>query len=552
MYEENQNSPYQGAQYSAGAQISGQTSQYRGGGQESGQNAPYQSGMQQFGQNAQYQADAQQFGQNTQYQADAQQPGQNAQYQADAQQPGQNAQYQSGTQQFGQTSQYQGGQQWQGSGVRYENMSSPHYDSASHHENKTSHHRNGHFGKIMMAVCMGLLFGLFAGAGFYAVQLVTGLPGNENTQNAVQSSVADKEETDGNNPLTSNALSSGQDTYLRVLTTEESDITEVVEQTMPSMVSITETYTVSTTYWGQTYTQEGDASGSGIIIGETDDEYIIVTNYHVIEDADEMTVTFINDEEVEAHLKGADATVDIAVISVLKDDLSEDTLDTISVAELGDSDSLVLGQNVIAIGNALGYGQSVTTGIVSAINREITTQSGYTYYCIQTDAAINPGNSGGALLNMAGQVIGINQSKSGGSAVEGMGYAIPISSVRDVIDDLMGRDTLIMVDEDNMGYIGIYMQEVTPEISAYYNIPQGVYVSELVPGGGAEKAGILAGDIIIGIDGNKALTNDGMKRLLKYYAVGEDVDITFLRNENGEYVEHTVTVTLGSKPARSK
>ena len=525
MYEENQNIPYQGS-----AQPADTGEQYQNTSQQYGQSIQYQNSAQQYGQNAQYQSSAQQSGQNAQYQSGTQQFGQNAQYQSGTQQFGQNAQYQNSTQQFGQTSQYG--------------------NNKAHHENKASHRGNGVFGKIMMAVCMGLLFGLFAGAGFYAVQLVTGVSGRTDSQAVTQNAAAVNEGTVANNPSASPALSSGQDTYLRVLTTEESDITEVVEQTMPSMVSITEKYTVSTTYWGQTYTQEGDASGSGIIIGETDDEYIIVTNYHVIEDADEMTVTFINDEEAEAHLKGADATVDIAVISVLKDDLSRDTLDTISVAELGDSDSLVLGQNVIAIGNALGYGQSVTTGIVSAINREITTQSGYTYYCIQTDAAINPGNSGGALLNMAGQVIGINQSKSGGSAVEGMGYAIPISSVRDVIDELMDRDTLIMVDEDNMGYIGIYMQEVTPEISSYYNIPQGVYVSELIPGGGAEAAGIRAGDIIIGIDGNKAVTNDGMKRLLKYYAVGDEVDITFLRNEDGEYVEHTVTVTLGSKPSR--
>lgn len=412
----------------------------------------------------------------------------------------------------------------------------------------------GVFGRLMMAVCMGLLFGLFAGGGFYAVQLVTG----SSSQHTVQESAKPGTETakeETQNSHTQNQATSllgDQETYFRVLTTEETDITEVVEKTMPSMVSITEKYTVSTSFWGQTYTQEAGASGSGIIIGETDDEYIIVTNNHVIEDADEMTVTFISDEEVEAHLKGTDATVDIAVISVLKDDLSKETLEQICVAELGDSDSLVLGQNVIAIGNALGYGQSVTTGIVSALNREVTTQDGYTYECIQTDAAINPGNSGGALLNTAGQVIGINQSKSGGSTVEGMGYAIPITSVRNVIEELMGRDTLVMVDEDDMGYIGIYMQEVTSEIASYYNMPQGVYVAELVPGGGAEKAGIQVGDIIVGIDGNKAITNDGMKRLLRYYAVGDDVDITFMRNVDGEYVEQTVTVTLGNKPVREK
>ena len=239
-----------------------------------------------------------------------------------------------------------------------------------------------------------------------------------------------------------------------------------------------------------------------------------------------------------------------AVISVLKDDLDSDTISQIKVAELGDSDSLVLGQNVIAIGNALGYGQSVTTGIVSALNREVTTSDGNTNTYIQTDAAINPGNSGGALLNTAGQVIGINSNKFGGTSVEGMGYAIPISSVRELIDELMGRDTLVMVDEDDMGYIGIYMQEVTAEISEYYKMPQGVYVSDLAKGGGAEAAGIRVGDIIVGIEGNRAVTTDALKRLLRYYAVGDEIDVTFMRNEDGEYVEHTLTVTLGEKPSR--
>ncbi|MCR4792082.1 MAG: trypsin-like peptidase domain-containing protein [Lachnospiraceae bacterium] len=445
---------------------------------------------------------------------------------------------------------------WQASGQAYQQTQSQTTQQAAgqaYRQAQTSNYpshekKSGRmFGKVMTAICFGLLFGLFAGAGFVAVQKVMGGTGNGASQQTVVSS---EQSTDTTIQPTISSILEDEDTYFRVLTTETTDITEVVERTMPSMVSITETYKITTNYWGQTYTQEAGASGSGIIIGETADEYIIVTNNHVIEDADEMTVTFINGEEAEAHLKGTDATVDIAVISVLKTDLTSDTLATICVAELGDSESLVLGQNVIAIGNALGYGQSVTTGIVSALNREITTQTGYTYECIQTDAAINPGNSGGALLNMAGQVIGINQSKSGGSAVEGMGYAIPISSVKDVINELMGRDTLVAVDEDDMGYIGIYMQEVTPEIAQYYNMPQGVYVSELVSGGGAENAGIRVGDIIVAIDGNKAITNDGMKRLLKYYAAGDDVEITFMRNEDGEYTEHTVTVTLGEKPSR--
>ena len=404
-------------------------------------------------------------------------------------------------------------------------------------------------GKLMLSICMGLLFGLFAGVGFFTVNLVTA---DQIKPEPSPSPVF--EQTTGPQSGAAQGTYLGIDpsipTEVRVLTTEETDITEVVADVMPSMVSITEYYEVSATYWGHTYSQDGEASGSGIIIGETDDEYIIVTNNHVVSDADELAVTFIDDTEVPAYLKGLEPSMDIAVISVLKSDLSDSTIDTIKVAELGDSNSLVLGQNVIAIGNALGYGQSVTTGIISALNREVTTSDGNTNTYIQTDAAINPGNSGGALLNMAGQVIGINSNKIGGSSIEGMGYAIPISSVREIITELMGRDTLIEVGEDDQGYIGIYLQEVTPEISAYYGIPEGIFVTEVDEGSGAEEAGIENGDIIIGFQGSTVTTDASLKRLLKYYAKGDVVEVTFVREEDGEYVEHTVSVTLGERPER--
>lgn len=424
--------------------------------------------------------------------------------------------------------------------------SAPVYTAPVHPSEKG---KTGAFGKVMMSICLGLLFGLFAGLGFYTVNKVTSgqISAVPSPAPVFEQSTAPQENTGSGTYM---GLDPNIPTEFRVLTTEESDITEVVADVMPSMVSITEYYQLSTTFWGQTYTQDSEASGSGIIIGETDDEYIIVTNNHVISDADDMAVTFIDGTEATAYLKGIEPSMDIAVISVLKSDLDDATISSINVAELGDSDGLVLGQNVIAIGNALGYGQSVTTGIVSALNREITTSDGNTGTYIQTDAAINPGNSGGALLNMAGQVIGINSNKMGGSAVEGMGYAIPITSVREVIEELMGRDTLIEVDEDNMGYLGIYMQEVTPEISAYYNIPQGIYVSEVAEGGGAEAAGIENGDIIIGFQGSAVTSNDNLKKLMKYYAVGDEVEVTFLRNEDGEYVEHTVDLILGEKPVR--
>ncbi len=415
---------------------------------------------------------------------------------------------------------------------------------------QTSKKKSG-AGKVMMAICLGLLFGLFAGAGFYSVSMITGSLQKNAVSDVAQTAAPADDKVPAFNLPSADQLANfaDSDKNITVLTTQQSDITEVVADVMPSMVSITEYYTYQTQdFFGQRYSTDLDASGSGIIIGETDDEYIIVTNNHVIEDAKEIEVTFIDDSVAKAYLKGTDPSKDIGVISVLKSDLSDKTLSSIKVAELGDSESLVLGQNVIAIGNALGYGQSVTTGIVSALNREITTSNGYTNYFIQTDAAINPGNSGGALLNISGQVIGINSNKIGETRVEGMGYAIPISSVRDIIEELMGRDTLIEVDEDDMGYVGIYMQEVTPEIAGYYNMPQGIYITGLVENGGAEKAGLMVGDIITGLEGNSITTNDSLKNILKYYAVGDEVEITFMRNSGGKYVEDHVTVTLGKKP----
>lgn len=401
------------------------------------------------------------------------------------------------------------------------------------------------FGKITLVVCLGLFFGIFAGCGFYTVKLAyANISSAFITGSADLSADSDSSQTF----ITADPMISNGETQVTVLTKEETDLTEVVADVMPSMVSITEYYTVSTTYWGQTYTQNGEGSGSGIIIGETDDEYIIVTNNHVVADADDLEITFIDDAKAPAYLKGLDASTDVAVIAVMKDDLEDGTKDSIKIAELGDSNSLVLGQNVIAIGNALGYGQSVTTGIVSALNREITTSDGNTQCYIQTDAAINPGNSGGALLNMAGQVIGINSNKMGGTSVEGMGYAIPITAVRDTIEEFMGRDTLVEVDEDDIGFIGIYMQEVTEEVSDYYGIPVGIYVSKVVEDTGADDAGIKAGDVIVEVNGGSVRTVDSLQKLMKYYAVGDTVEITYMRNEEGEYTEHTVNVTLGEKP----
>ena len=321
---------------------------------------------------------------------------------------------------------------------------------------------------------------------------------------------------------------------------------------MPAMVSIVNNFTETANVFGQQYTQEEAASGSGIIVGKTDDELLIVSNNHVVESADTLTVTFIDGSEAQAQVKGLDSDMDLAVIAVSLNDLSDDTKNAITVATLGSSDDLKLGEPVIAIGNALGYGQSVTNGIVSALNREITLENGSTGTFIQTNAAINPGNSGGALLNMNGEVIGINSNKIGGTAVEGMGYAIPITSASPIIADLMERQTRTKVAEDEVGYIGISLQEVTSQISQMYNMPEGIYVLSVEEGSAAANAGIMKGDIITKFDGSSISSYSDLQKTLQYYAVGDSVTVTVQRPQNGEYVSIELNLTLGSRPASQK
>ena len=339
----------------------------------------------------------------------------------------------------------------------------------------------------------------------------------------------------------------------------ESDVSDVVEKVMPAMVSIVNNFTETANVFGQQYTQEEAASGSGIIVGKTDDELLIVSNNHVVESADTLTVTFIDGSEAQAQVKGLDSDMDLAVIAVSLNDLSDDTKNAITVATLGSSDDLKLGEPVIAIGNALGYGQSVTNGIVSALNREITLENGSTGLengstgtFIQTNAAINPGNSGGALLNMNGEVIGINSNKIGGTAVEGMGYAIPITSASPIIADLMERQTRNKVAEDEVGYIGISLQEVTSQISQMYNMPEGIYVVSVEEGSAAANAGIMKGDIITKFDGSSISSYSDLQKTLQYYAAGDSATITVQRPQNGEYVSVELNLTLGSRPADKK
>lgn len=410
---------------------------------------------------------------------------------------------------------------------------------------KEPRQKKGIFGKVMLSVSLGLCFGLFAGLGFYAVQLGTGqlsLAGGSDsviTGEPASSTYPADENPDGQN---SNV------TYVQYV---QDDISDMVEEVMPAMVSIVNNYvTTSTGMWGQTYSTPGVSSGSGIIVGETDDELLIVTNYHVVEDAESLEVTFIDDTTAEAVVKGTDADMDLAVIAVPVDNLSEETRNAITVAKLGDSDSLKLGEPVVAIGNALGYGQSVTNGIISALNREMTTEDGSTAVYIQTNAAINHGNSGGALLNISGEVIGINAAKIDGSSVEGMGYAIPISSASPIIAELMERETRTeKVDQAEMGYMGITMQAVTDDIADAYDMPKGVYVKEVAEGSAAEAAGILKGDIIVKFDGQRISSSSDLQDTLQYFRAGETAVVTVKRSVNGEYETLDLEITLGTRPA---
>ena len=326
------------------------------------------------------------------------------------------------------------------------------------------------------------------------------------------------------------------------------DVTQVVEAVMPACVSITNNFTQTVQdFWGQIYSQDETASGSGIIIGENEQELLIVTNNHVVDSTEQLYVQFIDGETVEAQVKGTDASADLAVIAVKLDTIADSTKQEICIAKMGDSDSLKIGEPAIAIGNALGYGQSVTTGVISALNRKIeSSNSEEGTSLIQTDAAINPGNSGGALLNMRGEVIGINSNKIGGSSIEGMGYAIPISTARPIIEDLMERQTRTKYSEEERGYLGISCINVTGDLSENFSMPQGIFVAQVYPGTGAEAAGLVRGNIVVAFDGVTVQSQEELTKQMQYYKAGESVEITIMVNSANGYQQKNVTVTLSS------
>ena len=387
--------------------------------------------------------------------------------------------------------------------------------------------------KPVKLVCAGVAFGLVASVTFQTGNYVGTKVFGTTTTNGKTAKTA---QTVDDAKLTTSSSSTGT-----------SDVATIAKNAMPSIVSITNMSVQEVqSFFGGTQQQESTSVGSGIIIGQTDSELLILTNNHVVEGNEKLTVSFVDNESVEANVKGTDSTKDLAVVAVKISDVKDSTMDEIAVATMGDSSKLEVGEQVVAIGNALGYGQSVTSGIVSATERTLDGYEGGTL--IQTDAAINPGNSGGALLNSNGEVIGINTAKVATDSVEGMGYAIPISDASDTIQNLMNQETKTKVSEAEQGYLGIQGVDVSDESAKMYNMPTGVYISDVVKNGGAQQAGLTKGSVITGLEGTTISDMNSLKEQLQYYRVGDKVKVTVqVPGNNGEYTEKTVEVTLGSK-----
>ena len=418
--------------------------------------------------------------------------------------------------------------------------------------------------KAGATIAVAVIFGLVAAVVFQAANFAADRflnTGKSSVQIKTTDSV-DLQETASDDSTADKVLSDS----------ENGTVAAVAQASMPSVVAIT---TVSVqeipSFFGYSSHQYKSAStGSGIIVGDNDDELLIATNNHVVDGATTLSVCFIGDDvanaetetvnagdngdlnvedAVSAKIKGTDADNDLAVVAVKKSDIPEDTLNQIKIAQIGSSDDLAVGQQVVAIGNALGYGQSVTSGWISALNRTISTDDGTNSTgLIQTDAAINPGNSGGALLNMKGELIGINSAKYADSAVEGMGYAIPISKAKPILEELMNRETREKVDSSKKGYLGVSLANLTTEAIEMYNMPTGAFVRSVEDDSPAQEAGICKGDIIVKFDGQKVSDGDDLLDKLQYYKSGEKIEAVIARATNGEYEENTIELTLGTRP----
>ena len=412
------------------------------------------------------------------------------------------------------------------------------YGSNPKPEKKKKERKPGGFGKqLAKCAALALVFGLVAGGVMIGVNYASGkVLGTTNAGN-VQASLT----TGDDSTVQPTAISSS---YVAT------DVSDIVDEVMPSIVAITNvSQTEYQSFWGQSKTYESTSCGSGIIVSQDKEYLYVATNNHVVEGANSLTVTFANDDTVSAEIKGTDPSTDLAVVKVALSSIKDDTMSAIKVATLGSSDTLKVGESCIAIGNALGYGQSVTTGVISALNREVSvsdssSSTNYTAELIQTDAAINPGNSGGALLNTAGEVIGINSVKYSDTSVEGIGYAIPMDTAKPIIEELITKEK---VDESNSAYLGIVGVDVTSDVAKTYNMPTGVYVAQVMEGAAAEQAGIQKGDIITKFDGKDVTSMEELSSNMQYYAAGTTVDVVIERSSNGQYEEQTISVTLGKK-----
>lgn len=417
--------------------------------------------------------------------------------------------------------------------------------------------KTGFIGKMFRFVVAALVFGIIAGAtmigmGYGYNHFTNDYKSISKTQVSSVNVAAKEEESKVESDADTDNTSKGNVTI--------TDVSDVVEKVMPSVVSITSTEVMqaagSDDFWSYFYGNgsgsgngseyESKGAGSGIIIGENDTELLIVTNQHVVADADKLSVQFDDEKSVDANVKSINEKQDLAIVSIPLDDIKSETLDKIKIATLGSSDSMKVGEGSIAIGNALGYGQSVTTGVISAVDRTITVDN-YDRKVIQTDAAINPGNSGGALLNMNGELIGINCAKSVENYSEGMGYAIPISHVKDLLGDMMTQETKQKVDAKEKGYLNIYGKDVTSDLSEMYDIPEGVYIMDVIKKGAAEKAGLAKYDVITALDGKSVTSMKELQAALEYYKKDEKVKLTIQTLENKSYKEKEVEVTLGEE-----
>ncbi|ADL03208.1 S1C family serine protease [Lacrimispora saccharolytica] len=429
-----------------------------------------------------------------------------------------------------------------------EQQNIPHYQEYQYHraaeqsmfqEEPKTKKKGGFVKKAAGLVGAALVFGVVAGSTMVGINWAAGAYGNNNNNLEIS-----KAET-----IPSSANAEGVQAANTSNITTSNDVSTIVDRAMPSVVAITSKVIYESQTWFGPMQREGVGSGSGIVVGKNDDELLIVTNNHVVQGAEELKVTFIDQAAVDASIKGTDADSDLAVIAVPLKNISSDTLSKIAIASLGNSDSLKVGQGVVAIGNALGYGQSVTVGYVSALDRSVQTEDGTSRDLLQTDAAINPGNSGGALLNMRGEVVGINSAKYSSTEVEGMGYAIPISKAQNIIDTLMTRKTRTQVTDENQGYLGIQCKNIDGVTSQQLGMPQGVFIYKIVEGGAASKSDLREKDIITKFDGQGIKTYDDLTNMLKYYEGGTTVTLTVQSLENGQYVERNVDITLGKKPA---